>query len=169
MSCADEAIDKVLLHESGKLIENDNGRGFSRWGWTQQTLQGLDPSTTGTTILLLNRPKAADLYKKYYWSDHSLDRITSCQISTKLLDLMVNTGTGTAIKLLQRCLNSFFQADLEVDGILGDKSFAAINAADPDMLLSDYREMAKHHYVSLADSNENLAKFLPGWLSRLDA
>jgi lysozyme family protein len=55
------------------------------------------------------------------------------------------------------------------DGILGPRTIAAANAADPVSLLADIRTCGTHFYCSLAESKPELAPNLPGWLARLNS
>jgi len=164
MSCADDAIQKTLDNEGKDLVENDDGRGPSKWGITWKTAQVF---FTQDDIRNLTREQAAAWYRANIWDHYQLDRILDCGVASKVFDLAVNIGPGTAFGQLQRCLNAFMGANLTVDGILGPATISEINTADPNLLLADYKQTVLLYYDLLVRKNPALASDLPGWTARL--
>jgi lysozyme family protein len=80
----------------------------------------------------------------------------------------VNIGIGTAVRFLQFALINY-GARLNPDSILGDQTrMAAFSVADTDGLCMLFLGKLKRHYEELAQ-RPGQAKFLAGWLNRVDA
>lgn len=58
---------------------------------------------------------------------------------------------------------------LEEDGVLGDKSLAAINALDPIRYYQLLCDLSRQHYIHVASINPAQATNLQGWLKRAAA
>lgn len=98
-------------------------------------------------------------YQRNFWTP-TMQRLTSQDLANWLFDKGVNMGIRQACKLLQRAAN------VDPDGIIGPQTMAAVNAADPVVLLARCREEASRYYVKLALSDPSQSKFLHGWLAR---
>lgn len=107
----------------------------------------------------LTRDEVAEIYDKYFWGE--LGKLTSQAVANKVFDVYVNTGHGIV----------FLQLALKVadDGILGPKTIAAANAADPVALLATIKSEGKAYYELLATKKAAWAKDLPGWIARLES
>jgi lysozyme family protein len=70
--------------------------------------------------------------------------------------------------VLQRTLNSRFGASLAVDGAIGPKTIAAVNAADPGALF-DALNSARAHFLSQVIQNDpSQERFEEGWARRVN-
>jgi len=107
---------------------------------------------------------AGDIYRRDYWNKINASQINSQAVANILADHAVNAGPKTAGKMVQRILNAQFNSSLVVDGIVGRKTLAAINAQDPETLFNSIKQERQHYYNSLG----NLT-FLSGWLKRLNS
>ncbi|HET9183241.1 MAG TPA: putative peptidoglycan-binding domain-containing protein [Candidatus Angelobacter sp.] len=58
---------------------------------------------------------------------------------------------------------------LEEDGVMGDKSLAAINALDPIAYYQLLCDLSRQHYIHVASINPAQAGNLQGWLKRAAA
>jgi lysozyme family protein len=90
------------------------------------------------------------------------DGIKDQRVATKLFDIGVDIGLGTEVGICQKILG------ITVDHCYGPKTEAAINAADPDQLLSALCEAAKEYYISVAEKNPREGIFLNGWEFRAE-
>ncbi|MEN6532228.1 MAG: glycosyl hydrolase 108 family protein [Bryobacteraceae bacterium] len=163
MSTFEAAITVLLEHEGGRLIADDHGRGPSKWGVTLATAREIHPEWNGGDIARLTAERAAEFYRAQFWERYRIGLIDDQALATKLLDLAVNVGPGTAIKILQRSVGT------AVDGALGPKTAEAANGLPAAEVLAEVRELAAAHYRQLAEEHPNLAACLPGWLARLKA
>jgi lysozyme family protein len=163
MSQSTPAIDGVLNNESGTPIENDNGRGLSVWGITWATAQPLQPDWTEETLRGLTRGQAATFYYLHFWQKYNIGLINDQELASKTLDLTVNMGGGTAIRLLQQAASV-----TPIDGVLGPNTARAVNAMEPARALLMLRSLAQQHYLCLIANNPALDKYYDGWMARLD-
>jgi lysozyme family protein len=121
-----------------------------------------------------------ELYQQYFWEPIFGEQIEDQEGANKLFDLAVNSGIVQAVKFFQRAVNTLRpEASLKVDGYLGPKTIAAINACDPVALLGHragadsvgcgVRGQAEQFYLALAKEYPEDQAALPGWLARLDS
>lgn len=107
----------------------------------------------------------SDFYKENFWNRNRLDTITDQQLANTVYDFGVNSGTGRAAKFLQQAANDTGLVTLTVDGAVGPKTIAAINALNPLNVYTNYNRRRETFYRSIAKGNQ--AQFLKSWLSRL--
>ena len=84
---------------------------------------------------------ARDIYNKKYYRKNGLDTLKSDKIALSVCDFVVNAGTWGA-KKAQAALNEL-GFDLRVDGILGEKSLAALNEVDENKFLENAYDRLK--------------------------
>lgn len=89
-------------------------------------------------------------------------------VSNRVFDMCVNAGPGTGVRVLQECANAK-GATLDVDGVLGPKTLAAVNAMDEEVVLALYRVKRAQYYRDVAEADAAKAKDLPAWLRRAEA
>lgn len=106
-------------------------------------------------------------YKQNFWDALRLDAITDQQLANTVYDFAVNSGTVRGAKFLQQAANDTGLVNLVVDGAIGPKSIAAINALNPQNVYVNYNRRREEFYRSIAKGNQ--AQFLKSWLSRLRA
>ena len=117
-------------------------------------------------IKVMTPSDASTLYRKYFWDWYRLDEIQHERIAVKVFDLLVNMRSKQAVRIVQRGLRACNKAVLE-DGLLGEKTFAAINALHNELnLVAAMRSEAWGHYrlIVAADSSQKI--FLNGWKNR---
>lgn len=83
-----------------------------------------------------------------------------------IFDWCVNSGYWGSCGV-QKTLNRFFDCDLKLDGIIGNQTIAAINSCEPAALFKVIKLARVHYYQTIAKRGEN-AKFLKGWLRRIE-
>lgn len=161
MSHFDRAMQTVLHHEGGYVDDPHDAGGATKYGISLRWLKTVDKNADKSIIKNLTLGTAVKLYKTHWWDRYDYDRINNEQVATKIFDLAVNMGATQAHKLAQRAVRAATGRVLVEDGILGSKSIAAINSANPDILLAALRSEAACYYRSL-----NQPRFLNGWLNR---
>ena len=166
------AINVVFAHEGIQSDDKDDKGGLTRYGLTLDYLKDNKIDVNGDDVIDINDIKAIDknkalgIYYKYFWERYQYNRINALQIATKLFDMAVNMGETTAHRLLQRTLNIINDTELKTDGILGDKTFAAINSTEPEKLRDALRKRQAAYYKAIVERNPTQEKFLTGWLRR---
>lgn len=179
MSEFSKAISLVLKHE-GLYSDNPNDPGGpTMYGISLRFLKGLgdggDLNNDGMVdindIKEMELSDAMRLYYDNFWNKYHYERASSQPIATKIFDLSVNMGAGTAHKLVQTAINRILieKDKLKVDGILGTKSFNALNGIKPGLLMEALCSQAEKHYDSLVIKYPDLKPFLKGWHNRAQA
>lgn len=152
------AVEVVLRHEGGYVYDPRDPGGETMYGISKRSYPHLD-------IANLTRDQAVEIYRRDWWERYGYGELASLEVATKVFDLAVNTGPGTAHRLLQEAL-VFLGHQLVVDGVLGPKTLAAANAEEPQRLLQVLRWKAAERYFSLAERRPENRAFLLGWLRR---
>lgn len=153
------AVKIVLDHEGGYVNDPDDPGGETRWGISKRSYPDLD-------IANLTEEQACAIYYRDWWRRYKYDLIEDATVAAKVLDLSVNMGPSAAHKCLQRALHACGRRDVVIDGIIGPQTLAAVNAANPLMLLAALRAEAAAYYRSLVQNDPKRSKYLNGWLNR---
>lgn len=168
------AFHQVILVEGGYGNHPDDPGGETRYGITKEVAKenGYDGD-----MRHLSLDEAKRIYRKAYWGRMRLDEVGvfSDAIADRLFDIGVNTGTGQAIRWLQRALNAFnrqeqLYPDVNDDGGNGPKTLAALRqylahrGTDGEtVLLRALNAQLGHHYLSIAKATPALETFVYGW------
>jgi lysozyme family protein len=126
----------------------------------------------------LSEDYTAAFYLKYFWNPIQGDSIASQEIGEKLFDVAVNQGLETAVREMQRAVNDALadgptEQVINVDGVIGPHTLAAINSIDPIHLLIAFQTRVAERYRTIAAEDPELAGDLgsinppSGWLGRL--
>lgn len=155
------AFDAMIKREGGFVLHNVAGdRGGAtyagiarnmnpRWaGW-----EAIDRGETPATSLV------REFYKREYWDRVRGDDLPD-QIASSLFDFAVNAGVKVAIKLAQ------VVAGVAPDGVIGDKTVAALNAMNPEFFRSAYALAKVKRYAEIVNRDRSQGKFLLGWINR---
>ena len=161
MSTFSEAIGPLLEHEGSAVVPQDHGRGASKWGITLATYREMFPAAETADIVQLGREQAISFYRRMFWEQLRLGLIEDQSVANKALDLCVNMGGATGIKMLQRAIGA------PADGVLGPFTAAAVNKREPAAVLQGIRTAAAQYYQDLAQRRPEFKPCLAGWLARL--
>lgn len=175
-----QAIKTVLHHEGGFVDDPADPGGATNWGMSIRYLKQrgdldgdgiLDGDLDGdgdidvADIKNMTREQAEHLYKTGFWDKNKLDNIKEYVIAERVFDMIVNMGPRQAVKITQRACN-YFGKGLLVDGVIGPKTFNAVNSLDADKLIREIRFNHTKFYLDLIEQKPSLAKFKNGWLRR---
>lgn len=128
------ALSAVLQHEGGFVNDPDDPGGMTNLGCTKTTWEEwVGHPVTEKVMRSLTSFDVEPLYKRRYWEKVQGDALPS-GIDYCCFDTAINSGPGRAIKLLQGCLG------VAVDGSLGPKTLAAVNASNQAVLIQSYCE-----------------------------
>jgi lysozyme family protein len=149
------AADKTLAKEGGYVCDPEDHGMTTRYGVSQKSYPTLD-------IKNLTIEQALEIYKKDYWDKINGDLINSQDIANKIFDIAINCGVFIASIKAQKTAKMVTGDHLFIDGVIGNKTLASINACDPQLFLLKFRELMLAYYESL-----NQPKFIRGWKIRL--
>lgn len=154
----EEAIPTILKHEGGFTI--DNG-GPTMKGVTQEVYDRyrVQHGKMKVPVKLIQEEELHEIYRRQYWLEGRCDRIPEILRLTHF-DFCVNAGTGRAALTLQ------VVANVQKDGVIGNKTVAALNAIPPLELLDAYTDARESFYTKLAAKSEVYARSLKSWLAR---
>lgn len=156
-------VEKILANEGAAVFENVTTGEVSKYGISLKFLQSIRPSVTKLNVVGLTREGATRLYQQFFWLGPQIWRLDDDKLAFKVADLGVNMGPVSAIKLLQQALTG----EVKVDGVLGPLTADVANNADQELLLARILDFAERRYRLIA-KNPAQAKFLNGWLARLE-
>lgn len=170
MSCFTLAIQKVLEDEGAFVDDPNDAGGATKYGISLTWLKsledlpmefGFEPCIDKKTIRELTREQAVLLYRHYFWDPHRYERILDQRIATKAFDFTVNAGSHASHTCVQWALRASGNDRICIDGLLGDQTIKAMNAADAAVLLAAFRSEIAGYYRSLKQP-----RFEAGWLKR---
>ena len=104
----------------------------------------------------LTKDFAKNIYLKKYYLGNKLDKVVNDKVALSVCDFIVNGGAWGA-KKAQAALNEL-GFDLRVDGILGEKSLAALNEVDENKFLEKYHDLQRRYYRVLAANKPSQKK-----------
>lgn len=102
------------------------------------------------------------LYETSFWDVIKGYEINAQGIANKLFDVSVNIGCFHGIKCIQMAIYDLGQ-ELHIDGIMGEKTIAAINKCDPVVLLNKFRNEVAEYYAQLKKPKN----YIDAWIKRL--
>ena len=110
----------------------------------------------------LKEYQAKEIYKIEYWTNTKIPQIENDRIRNAVFDMNVMGGAG---KVVQRALNSFSDANLKVDGVIGSKTIEAINSI-PDTKISNFISVIKSERINYLKTTDNWETSKNGWIYR---
>ena len=102
------------------------------------------------------------IFKKFYWDKWKADDIKDQNVANILVDWIWCSGSY-GIKIPQRVLG------VSVDGIVGSKTIAAINARDGRELFYTIKQERKDFIDRICQTRPKNRKFKNGWLNRINS
>ena len=153
----DLALKLVLEHEGGFVNHPQDPGGMTNLGVTKAVWEEWVGHPVDEKAMRNLTPQiVAPMYKRKYW-----DRIRGNDlpdgIDYVVFDAAVNSGPGRAVKWLQGCVN------VDMDGALGPKTMAAVKAANPETVVSDYCKRR----LSFLQDLPTWSTFGKGWAKRV--
>lgn len=152
-----EALQKLLVHEGGFVNHPADPGGMTNLGVTKKVWEEwVGHPVDEKQMRNLTPEKVAPLYRAKYWNKIKADELPT-GVDYVVFDAAVNSGPGRAAKWLQACVR------VEVDGEIGPKTLAAVNAFDANQLIEDYAKRRLSFLIDLPTWNT----FGKGWGRRV--
>lgn len=168
-------IEGLRRVEGGYSENPDDPGGPTRWGVTQRVAR-----RHGWRGDMRHYPweRAREVYLQEYVRDPRFNEVgdLSWPIAEELIDTGVNMGIADAGTFLQRSLTVLnrkgeLYPDLKVDGIVGDKTLAALESylehrgsEGERVLLKALNCLQGAEYIALAEAGVRFETFVYGWL-----
>jgi lysozyme family protein len=170
MAKFDKAIDITLKNEGGFVDDKTDTGGATKFGISFDFIKrnNIDINKDGVVnkgdIITLSVEEAKKLYEKYFWK---YDDVLNQLVANKVFDMAVLMGEHQCIIYLQRACNVLAPASpLVVDGVIGAKTVAVVNALDAPTLLTKFKEILLSHFEQCVTVAPQKGKFLAGWQKR---
>ena len=151
----DDIIDIVIKHEGGYVNDPTDLGGETKYGITKRFYPDVD-------IKNLTEEEAKQIYYDDYWVANKVPSMPD-KLKHIYFDMCINQGRGTAVKVLQRAVNSK-GGDLKVDGGFGPGTKGALDKYKPS--LDRVRCYRLKHYYDLVNRKPEQERFLFGWFKR---
>jgi len=178
-----QALECALRHEGGFVNDPSDPGGATNYGVSFRFLAqvgeldldqdgrkdgdfDLDGDVDVGDIRSMSPQDAAKIYQLHWWDKYGYEGINAPRIAIKLFDLSINMGARQAHKCLQRALRACGHEGVVDDGVLGPKTFEAINKTSALELNAALRSEAAGFYRALVAAKPPLSKYINGWLNR---
>ena len=159
----EKIFDHLLKVEGGYSDDKHDKGGKTKYGITEE--EARDFGYKGD-MQDLTMDFTKNIYLKKYYLGNKLDKVVNDKVALSICDWAVNSGrNGT--KNAQIAVNQLTNANLDVDGIIGNKTLEALNAADPEKFLEVYHNLQRIYYKGKVEADRTQEDFLAGWLNRV--
>jgi lysozyme family protein len=110
-----------------------------------------------------------DWFKTYqkYWNGVKASEMKHVNIGIACAQFAWGSGIYGGSKFIQKSLNKL-GAKLKVDGKIGAQTIAQINKYPPSKLFNHLMKQRELFFYAIVENNPSQAKFLKGWLNRLN-
>ena len=156
-------FDYLLKVEGGYSNDKNDKGGKTKYGIIEEEARdfGYKGDMQDLTIDF-----AKNIYLKKCYLGNKLDKVVNDKVALSICDWAVNSGrNGT--KNAQIAINQLTNANLDVDGIIGNKTLEALNTADPEKFLEVYHNLQRIYYKGKVEADRTQERFLTGWLNRV--
>lgn len=166
MANADILWPFIKSFEGGFSDHPNDAGGATNMGVTIGTWrkQGYDKDGDGDIdvddLRLISEEDAKSIFIRNYWDRWKADQIQDQSIANILVDWVWGSGAN-GIKIPQRMLR------VQVDGVVGPKTLAALNAQEPKSFFEALRRERENYFERICVTRPANRVFLKGWLRRL--
>jgi len=163
----------VLQWEGGYVNDPQDSGDATNRGVTFATYLALAKTVLGITpneahFRKLSKNEAALIFKWFWDKATNKSQVNSQAISEVLTSWHWGSG-AEGLAQFQKMLNAKFNQNLDTDGIIGFKTIAVINSLPEGNLFKEAVKWREQFFRNLVVKRPKDAKFLNGWLNRLNA
>lgn len=166
-------ISPIILQNEGGFVNDpqDPGRATNKgiaWEtWEKYAKEDLGVEPTLDNLKNITTAQAETIYHKRYWGPSGFDNLHDSKLALMAYDWTITSdGAG---KEIQKLLNDEFGQQLNIDGRIGPKTIEAMNGVtDSAKLTSRIADIRNQYYKDLVMKKPQYAKFLRGWLKRVN-
>lgn len=153
----------ILKWEGGFVYDKDDLGGATNRGVTLATYRSVfGNKKTANDLKRMTQAQWGVIFKKYYWDKWKADDIKCQNVANILVDWLWCSGSY-GIKIPQKVLG------VSIDGIVGTKTIAAINARDGRELFDTIKQERKDYIDRICQARPQNKKFKKGWLNRINS
>ena len=147
----DQAFDILIGHEGGYVNNPNDPGGETKYGISKRSYPNVD-------IKNLTLAESKAIYRRDYWDRLQADTLPE-SVRFDLFDTAVNSGPGTAGRLLQRAVG------VAEDGQIGPVTIKAVKAMTPWEIRAKFNACRLHFMTDLSV----WPTFGKGWARRIAA
>lgn len=167
MANSSKLVPFILQWEGGFVNDPDDLGGATNMGVTIGTYEAYCrkkgyPRPTIERLKNLTKEDWAEIFKTMYWDRWRADEIKNQSVANIVVDWVWASGVH-GIKRPQRLLG------VVADGLVGAKTIAAINAADPKKLFEAIKADRAKFIDEICKARPKNEKYRKGWMNRIDA
>ena len=153
---------RVLKHEGGYVNDPLDSGGRTNLGVTQRVWEEwVGHPVSEADMKALTHEKIAPMYKMKYWNPSYCEKLPK-GLDYVVFDFAVNAGTGRSVKTLQSAIGVL------ADGVIGPRTMAAINGANPKELINKFSDARADFYQGIVARKPDQVRFIRGWLNRVE-
>ena len=113
----------------------------------------------------LNGEQAQQIYGEDYYDERHIGEIANERIANAVFDMGVMSNFNNVGKIVQKTLNNSMDANLKVDGKIGDNTIKALNNI-PDDKVDNFMQDLKENRLEYLHGLSGWDKYGDGWTSR---
>lgn len=167
MANSSKLVPFILQWEGGFVNDPDDLGGATNMGVTIGTYEAYCrkkgyPRPTIERLKNLTKEDWEKIFKTMYWDRWKADGITSQPVANIVVDWVWASGVH-GIKRPQKLLG------VAPDGLVGAKTIAAINAADPRKLFDAIKADRAKFIDEICKARPKNEKYRKGWMNRINA
>jgi lysozyme family protein len=174
MTTCKKLIDDLLKKEGGFCDDPTDRGGITNFGITKVAYADYYnkpvTSITDDDIKGVNKVTAERIYLSNYYVRPKISVLPE-QLRPLMLDMAVNHGVITAIKLLQQALAGF-DYECVADGVIGSQTLGQATEALADhsgVFINHLVDLRSSLYHRIVNNNPAQARFIKGWLARAES
>ena len=167
MAKIEKLIPFILKWEGGFVDDPADLGGATNKGVTIGTFEGFcerkgRPKPTVQDLKNISEADWKEIIKTLYWDRWKADGINSQAVANIIVDWVWASGVH-GIKRPQKLLG------VAADGLVGPKTIAAINAADPRKLFDAIKTDRAKFIDEICKARPKNEKYRKGWMNRINA
>jgi lysozyme family protein len=164
MADAKQLMPHILRWEGGFVNDPRDAGGATMKGVTLATFRKLYGATaTVAQLKAITDAQWLHIFKTGYWDKCLGNEIRSQSVANAIVDWAYNSGPAVAAKKVQALVS------VPIDGAIGPKTIAAINAADPRQLFGRIQQSRTAYVEAIVRNKPSQGVFLAGWKNRINS
>lgn len=158
-----QALAFTLKEEGGYADDPADHGGATNHGITQATYDTYrqHKGLPVRSVRDIEDHEIADIYQAMYWLPAHCGELET-RLGICHFDWAVNHGVHGAVATLQQAIG------VPPDGIFGPATRAALASKPPEQTVASYLAIRRRWYTDRVKAEPDQAKFLAGWLGRVD-